>query len=148
MLVLGLGYLLDFMQVRTTVVEHWPGVGAPLPLVALVCTVIGLILSVTGGWRWYAPRRPSERFRRLVPDIQELTRQRRRDPIARVGLSDLSHRARTASKLLALGVGVPDGEENLRMLLVLAEQRRLKEARIAFPRPIPEKVQGPHAAPR
>ena len=132
LLVLSLGYLMDFMQVRTTVVEHWPEVGALLPLVALGVAACGLIMSGTDAWRSYAPRRPSERFRGLVSKIEMHSRYHKagfRQDERRFGENKLL----TAVSLERFGVGLPHDEVDVLLLRDLAEQGNLRAARKKYP---------------
>ena len=135
MLVLALGYLMDFMQVRTTIVEEWSEASAVLPLVALVVVACGLILIGTDAWRWYAPRRESERFRGLMCSLDHLVGYtgpqytlRQNQPAGMVPTTLTVER-----ELEDLGVALPDRQEDLVELRFLAKHGRLKQARKQFP---------------
>ena len=64
-------FLADLGGARTTLAELWPVISEPLPLLALVAATGGVGLVGESLWRWYAPRRPRERFRQLAPQIKE-----------------------------------------------------------------------------
>lgn len=136
-LVTGIAFLVDFMESRTNLVEIWPTVGALLPVVALGVTTGGVVLvlgSAAGSaWRWFAPRRPSERFRQLAPAIRQIVLVRRGPPMLEPArLRAITDHAQVAADLRALGVVLPEGINELTILLILAEQGQLDEARKAF----------------
>ena len=131
-LVLGLGYLKDFMQVRTAIVEHWPEVGALLPLAALVAAACGLTLIGADAWRWFGPRRPSERFRRLLPKIERHARYHQvKGP--QDNPSFVEDKLLTAAVLAQVGVGLPHDKVDVLLLRDLADQGKLREARKKYP---------------
>lgn len=132
LLALGLGYLMDFMEVRTTVVEYWPEVGALLPLAALGVATCGLILGGADAWRWFAPRRPSERFRRLVPKIEKHGRYHQTGGPQR-GRGFVENKLLTAAALEQVGVGLPHDQVDVLLLRDLAEQGKLRSARKKYP---------------
>ncbi len=155
LLVLGLGYLMDFMEVRTSVVEHWPEVGALLPLVALGVAACGLILSGADAWRWFAPHRPSERFRHLLPKIQE-HRGYHQIGGPQDGRGFVENKLLTAAALEQVGVGLPHDKVDVLLLWDLAEQGKLRAARKKYPltqakkdeiKSIEQRLRG-HATPR
>ena len=132
LLVLGLGYLMDFMQVRATFVEHWPEVGALLPLVALGVAACGSILIGADAWRWIAPRRPSEQFRRLFPKIEEHGRYHQiGGPQDSRGF--VENKLLTAAALEQVDVGLPHDKVDVLLLRDLAEQGKLWAARKKYP---------------
>ena len=132
LLVLGLGYLMDFMQVRVTVVEHWPEVGALLPLVALGVAACGSILIGADAWRWFAPRRPSERFRRLRPKIEKHCRYHQTGG-PQHGRGFIENKLLTAVALKQVRVGLPHDRVDVLLLRDLAEQGELRAARKKYP---------------
>ena len=113
-----------------TLTDLWPVVAALSPVLASALLVVGLALVGEVAWRWYAPHRPSERFRRLVPKIQNLSEWMRPD---RVGRHVSEKRLRTATELETLRVGLPQDQVDVLRLLYLAEQGELRAARKKYP---------------
>ena len=132
------GFLANIGGARAELAAMWPTVAALLPVLALGGAAGTGVLLLQNGWRWYAPRRQSERFRRLAPQIREeiAAIDPRRDVLKDPPLSEsLANRLQTSHALKRLGVELPDSPADLTSLLVLAQQRRLRVARKCHPLP-------------
>ena len=139
MLVGGTVFLANFREARTTLAMLWPSFAAVFPILAVAVVAGGAVLVCKPVRRWFSRRRPSERFRRLAPAIERMA-SRPQEPAATRSewvrnIKQLNNTLSELEELAALGVGLPEVQDDYIDLLLLAEQGQLAEARKRFPLP-------------
>ena len=63
----GVGLIVDFGDAKTSLSPVLGAFAGLLPIVGLIIGSPAAFWLVMAGWRWYAPRRSSVRFKALVP---------------------------------------------------------------------------------
>ena len=139
MLVGATAFLANFGTARTTLAMLWPSFVAVFPVLALAVAAGGAVLIYAPVRLWCDLRRPSERFRRLAPAIERMA-SRPQEPAATRSewirnISQLDETLNELEALAALGVGMPEEQDDYIDLLLLAQKALLAEARERFPLP-------------
>ena len=129
-----LGILADLGGARTTLAELWPTIAALLPVLAVTGAFLAVVPLGVDAWRWYAPRRPTERLRQLAYDLRKIaTADWSYVDTPRLWLNAVTDVETTRAQLESLRVALPDSDDDRAELSILAEQGKLKEARMLFP---------------
>jgi len=127
-------FLANVGGAHSTLVTLWPTVPALSPVLASGLLLVGLTLVGEVAWRWYAPRRPTERFRRLAPQLQRIaTTELSVDTSEEQLVAWRSDHHGLVIGLRALGIALPFQKTNVQELFLLSEHGQLKEARAQFP---------------
>jgi len=127
-------FLANVGGAHSTLVTLWPTVAALSPVLASGLLLVGLTLVGEVAWRWYAPRRPTERFRRLAPQLQRIaTTELSVDTSEEQLVAWRSDHHGLVIGLRALGIALPFQKTNVQELFLLSEHGQLKEARAQFP---------------
>lgn len=139
MLVGATAFLANFGAARTTLAMLWPSFVAVFPVLALAIAAGGAMLIYEPVRLSLALRRPSERFRRLAPAIEQMASRPQEPASTRSewirNIKRLDETLNELEALAALGVGMPKEQDDYIDLLLLAQEAQLAEARKRFPLP-------------
>ena len=119
---------------HSALVTLWPALAALSPVLASGLLLVGLTLVGEVAWRWHAPRRPTERFRGLAPQLQRIaTAELSGDKSEEQLVAWRSDHHGLTLGLRALGVSLPFQKTNVQELFLLSAHGQLREARKQFP---------------